>query len=29
VPADWIAGMRSRSASNPLTDAMQKSMAPN
>ena len=29
VPADWIASMRSRSATNPLTEAMQKSMAPN
>lgn len=29
VPADWIAEIRSRSASNPLTEAMQKSMAPN
>ncbi len=29
VPADWIANIRSRSATNPLTEAMQKSMAPN
>jgi S1-C subfamily serine protease len=29
VPADWIANLRSRSATNPLTDAMQRSMAPN
>jgi S1-C subfamily serine protease len=29
VPADWIADIRSRSASNPLTEAMQRSMAPN
>ena len=29
VPADWIADMRSRSAANPLTEAMQRSMAPN
>jgi S1-C subfamily serine protease len=28
VPADWIANIRSRSASVPLTEAMQKSMAP-
>ena len=29
VPADWIADMRSRSAANPLTESMQRSMAPN
>jgi serine protease Do len=29
VPADWIADIRSRSATNPLTEAMQRSMAPN
>ena len=29
VPADWIADMRSRSATNPLTESMQRSMAPN
>ena len=29
VPADWIANIRSRSATNPLTEAMSKSMAPN
>lgn len=29
VPADWIANIRSRSATNPLTEAMQRSMAPN
>ncbi len=29
VPADWIANLRSRSATNPLTVAMQRSMAPN
>ena len=29
VPADWIANIRSRSATNPLTDAMSKAMAPN
>lgn len=29
VPADWIANIRSRSAANPLTEAMQRSMAPN
>ena len=28
VPADWIANLRSRSATHPLTEAMQKSMAP-
>ncbi len=28
VPADWIANMRSRSATNPLTESMSKSMAP-
>jgi serine protease Do len=29
VPSDWIAGMRSRSATNPLTESMSRSMAPN
>lgn len=29
VPADWIANIRARSATNPLTEAMQRSMAPN
>jgi serine protease Do len=29
VPSDWIAGMRSRSAANPLTESMSRSMAPN
>ena len=29
VPADWIAGIRSRSATNPLTESMSRSMAPN
>ncbi|MGE0355666.1 MAG: trypsin-like peptidase domain-containing protein [Burkholderiales bacterium] len=29
VPADWIAGMRSRSATNPLPEAMSRSLAPN
>ncbi len=29
VPADWIADIRSRSATNPLTESMQRSMAPN
>lgn len=29
VPADWIANIRSRSATNPLTEAMSKAMAPN
>lgn len=29
VPADWIANMRSRSAANPLTESMSRSMAPN
>ena len=29
VPADWIAGMRSRSATNPMTESMSRSMAPN
>ena len=29
VPADWIANVRARSATNPLTEAMQRSMAPN
>jgi serine protease Do len=29
VPADWIAGIRSRSATHPLTESMSKSMAPN
>ena len=28
VPSDWIANMRSRSAANPLTESMSKSMAP-
>jgi len=28
VPADWIANMRSRSATNPLAESMSKSMAP-
>ena len=29
VPADWIANLRSRSATNPLTEAMRRSMVPN
>ncbi len=29
VPADWIANIRSRSATNPLTESMSRSMAPN
>jgi S1-C subfamily serine protease len=29
VPADWIANLRSRPATNPLTEAMSRSMAPN
>jgi serine protease Do len=29
VPADWIADIRSRSATNPLTESMQRSMSPN
>ena len=29
VPADWIANMRSRSATNPMTESMSRSMAPN
>ncbi|MBL0143476.1 MAG: trypsin-like peptidase domain-containing protein [Betaproteobacteria bacterium] len=28
VPADWIANIRSRSATNPLTESMSRSMAP-
>lgn len=28
VPADWIAGMRSRNATNPLIEALQRSTAP-
>lgn len=28
VPADWIAGIRSRSATHPLTESMSQSMAP-
>ena len=29
VPADWIANIRSRSATNPLTESMSRSMSPN
>ncbi len=29
VPADWIANIRSRSATNPMTESMSRSMAPN
>ncbi|HEX4943964.1 MAG TPA: trypsin-like peptidase domain-containing protein [Usitatibacteraceae bacterium] len=29
VPADWIAGVRSRSATHPLIESMSKAMAPN